>query len=98
MPCMTVVRPVLSEKPATMKDNISSTVDLTSSPSDKVQPVASDTTATAGIVRPMLVRRAHRRQPFRQQHDGGDDDADHRFRRTQIIEAGFQRRRQRLGQ
>jgi hypothetical protein len=54
VPCITVVRPVPSDSVATMMDSSSSTVDLTSIPSDKVQPVASETMATAGMVRPML--------------------------------------------
>ena len=51
---MTVVRPVPSDSEATINDSTNNTVDLVSIPSESVQPVANDTMATAGIVRPML--------------------------------------------
>ena len=48
MPCSTVVRPVPSDSVATSSDRINSTVDFGSMPRVKVQPVASETIATAG--------------------------------------------------
>ena len=49
-----MVRPVLRERLDTNSDRRSSTLDLISNPRVSVQPVVSDTIATAGIVSPML--------------------------------------------
>ena len=49
-----MVRPVPSDSVATNRVSSSSTVDLPSIPSISVQPLAIDTMATAGIVRPIV--------------------------------------------
>ncbi len=54
VPCITVVRPVPSDKDVTSNDNNNNTVDFASIPKVRLHPVIKDTNATAGMVKPML--------------------------------------------
>lgn len=51
---MMVVRPVPKENEATSNDSKSNTVDFASIPRVRFHPLMSETSATAGIVKPIL--------------------------------------------
>lgn len=53
---MTVTRPVLIDSEAINKDKINKTMDLLSSPRTRVISIAMATTATTGIVKPIVAK------------------------------------------